>query len=142
MTAAAVVSPAGAAPSGVGTASSSTSVIQVNVGADGAVLKLGLLADQARSTIDPSISTPEAYSRLVRLNLKTPIDALNGLTASLPVVEARQPGGDQTTEVPGTTATVALPATPVAQAASLASIDLDPVRLTASLAAGAAQSGI
>lgn len=137
-----MVSPAGAATDGVGTASTSTKVVQLSVGKDGSVLSLGLLADESRATIDAAVSSPEAFSRLLRLNLGSPVAAVNALAAGLPVIEARQPGGDQVKEIPGASAAVALPATPLTQAASVASIQVDPTRLTAGLAAGSAQSGL
>lgn len=143
LTAAVVGSPAGAAAIGTGTSSTSTSVVDISVGKDGSVLHLGLLADQSRSTIDPTVTAnPEAFARVARVNLSTPLDAVNGLVAGIPAVEARQPGGDQVKEVPGVSASVGLPATPLIPAASIASLNLDATRLTADLGAGAAQSGI
>lgn len=142
LTASVVVSPAGAATDGVGTASTSTKIVEVSVGEGGSVLNLGLLSDDARSTIDPAIASPEAFSRLLRLKLSSPLSAVNSLADGLPAIEARQPGGDQVKEVPGASAAVALPATPLTQAASIGSIQVDASRLTASLAAGSAESGL
>ncbi|HUR78746.1 MAG TPA: hypothetical protein VMZ22_12425 [Acidimicrobiales bacterium] len=91
--AATLVSPAKAATSGVGTSAASSSLLNVAVGTAGSVLNLKVLADEARSTIDPSVATPEAFSRLNALSLTSSLlpSPLNNV--SLPVVESRTPGG-------------------------------------------------
>src|SRR5687767_500553 len=61
--AAAFTGPATAA-AGVGTSASSTKVLTAQLGDNAGVLDLLLLGDEARSTIDPAVASPEAYARL------------------------------------------------------------------------------
>ena len=98
--AATLVSPAHAATPGVGTSAASSSLLNIAVGTAGSVLNLKVLADDARSTIDPSVATPEAFSRLNALSLTSMLPApLNNI--SLPVVESRSPGGQPSVAGPG-----------------------------------------
>jgi hypothetical protein len=91
-----LVSPAKAATPGVGTALSSSSLLDVKLGS---LLNLKLLADDARSTIDPSVAQPEAFSRLNALSLTSILPApLNNI--SLPVVESKTPGGAASVDGP------------------------------------------
>jgi hypothetical protein len=99
--AATLVSPAHASTPGVGTSAASSSLLNVAVGTAGSVLNLKVLADEARSTIDPStVSKPEAFSKLNALQLTSMLPApLNNI--SLPVVESRSPGGQPSVAGPG-----------------------------------------
>ena len=99
--AATLVSPAHASTPGVGTSAASSSLLNVAVGTAGQVLNLKVLADEARSTIDPStVAKPEAFSKLNALQLTSMLPApLNNI--SLPVVESRTPGGQPSVAGPG-----------------------------------------
>ena len=135
--AATFVSPAKAATPGVGTALSSSSLLDVKLGS---LLNLKLLADEARSTIDPSVAQPEAFSRLNALSLTTALPApLNNI--SLPVVESKSPGGAGSVDGPGlnlgTLAGLNLPVGP----ALLGGL-LSPAKLTSAVDATGAKSGL
>lgn len=83
---------ASAATAGVGTTDVTTTVVGVALGADGSVLGLRLLGDDARATIDPAVSAPEAFSRLTAVEVSSEVvDALD-LTSG--AIESKQPGGD------------------------------------------------
>jgi hypothetical protein len=100
--AATLVSPAHAATPGVGTSAASSSLLNIALGSAGSLLNLKVLADDARSTIDPSVvSGPgEAFSKLNALQLTSILPApLNNV--SLPVVESRSPGGQPSVAGPG-----------------------------------------
>ncbi len=99
--AATLVSPARAATPGVGTSAASSSLLNIAVGTAGSVLNLKVLADEARSTIDPSVATPEAFSRLNALSLTSSLLPAPLNNVSLPVVESRSPGGQPTVAGPG-----------------------------------------
>ena len=99
--AATLVSPAKAASPGVGTSAASSSLLSVAVGTAGSVLNLKVLADDARSTIDPSVASPEAFSRLNALSLTSGILPAPLNNVSLPVVESRSPGGQPSVAGPG-----------------------------------------
>ena len=126
------LAPATAATDGVGTALSSTKVLQAALGKDGSVLKLSLVGDESRSTTDSAVAAPEAFTRLSAAALSVP--AVPQLAnVALPTVEARSPGGQPSVEVPG----VSLP-TP----ALVASGTVDPAKLTATLTNGVAASSL
>jgi hypothetical protein len=126
------LAPANAASDGVGTALSSTKVLQAALGKDGSVLNLSLIGDESRSTTDAAVAAPEAFTRLAPAALSVP--AVPQLAnVALPVVEARSPGGKPSVEVPGVT----LP-TP----ALVASGSIDPAKLTATLTDGTAASSL
>ncbi len=135
--AATFVSPAKAATPGVGTALSSSSLLDVKLGS---LLNLKLLADEARSTIDPSVAQPEAFSRLNALSLTTALPgALSNI--SLPVVESKSPGGAASVDGPGlnlgTLAGLNLPVGP----ALLGGL-LSPAKLTSAASGSEAHSGL
>jgi hypothetical protein len=136
--AATLVSPAHAATPGVGTSAASSSLLNIAVGTAGSVLNLKVLADDARSTIDPSVATPEAFSRLNALSLTSMLPApLNNI--SLPVVESRSPGGQPSVAGPGLNLSsiggVSLPV-------SLLGGVLSPASLTSAVDANGAHSGL
>ena len=137
--AATLVSPAKADVAGVGTSAASSSLLNIAVGTAGSVLNLKVLADDARSTIDPSVAVPEAFSRLNALSLTSGILPAPLNNISLPVVESRQPNGQGTVAGPGlnlsTIGGVNVPA------AVLSGV-LSPAALTSSVANGTATSAL
>ena len=93
--AATLVSPAHAATPGVGTSATSSSLLDVALGTSGSLLNLKVLADEARSTIDPTVSSArEAYSRLNALSLTSSVLPAPLNNISLPMVESKTPGGN------------------------------------------------
>lgn len=82
---------AGAAGSGVGTAATTTSILSVQLGANGSLLNARILADDGRATIDPKVAASEAYSRLSAIDVTSA--AVPALNRSAPIVESRTPGG-------------------------------------------------
>jgi hypothetical protein len=135
--AATLVSPAKADVAGVGTSAASSSLLNIAVGTAGSVLNLKVLADDARSTIDPSVAVPEAFSRLNALSLTSGL--LPALNTSVPVVESRSPGGAGSVAGPGLNLSniggVSVPA------AVLSGV-LSPAALTSSVANGTATSAL
>lgn len=86
--------PATAAATGVGTGSAETTVIGVELGTNGALLGIKLLADNARSTIDPkTASAAEAFSRFTGVSVSSTL--VSALNKTEPTVESRQPGGEK-----------------------------------------------
>lgn len=124
--------PASAASPGVGTAISTTKVLSAQLGAGGSLLDLGLITDEARSTIDPAVAPSEAYSRLSALTLKSKVAGLN---LSLPTqpIESRSPGGDPDVTYGG--ASLPTPAT-------VASGSVKPARLSSAVDGGTATSAM
>jgi hypothetical protein len=138
--AATLVSPAHAATPGVGTSAASSSLLNVAVGTAGSVLNLKVLADDARSTIDPStLAKPEAFSRLNALSLTSSVLPAPLNNVSLPIVESRSPGGQPSVTGPGLNLSsiggVALPV-------SLLGGVLDPASLTSGVDANGAHSAL
>lgn len=124
---------AGAQTPGVGTASTVTRALTLQLGTDGSLLGLTLLDDSGRATIDPSVGAPEALSRLSALGVSSSVvPALNVAVPASPI-ESRTPGGQPSVEYPG----AALP-TPGA----LLSGNVNPASLTSSLVDGVAKSGL
>src|SRR5205085_1840080 len=89
--AATLVSPAHAATPGVGTSAESSSLLNIALGTNGSLLNLKVLADDARSTIDPTVAVPEAFSRLNALSLTSSVLPAPLNNISLPVVESKSP---------------------------------------------------
>ncbi|MGH9156477.1 MAG: hypothetical protein ACRD1K_11730 [Acidimicrobiales bacterium] len=89
------VGAAGAAETrGYGTSSTNFSLLSLELGKGGSLLNLDVLLDNALSTIDSLVATPNAVSRLAPLSLTSSLlPALNGITAGLPSFESRTPGG-------------------------------------------------
>lgn len=85
-----------AIPTGVGTSKTVTTLLSVQLGTNGALLSLGLDADEGRSTIDPAVATPEAYSKLAALSVSSAsVPALSAIgTPAATTFESRQPGGN------------------------------------------------
>lgn len=86
--------PANAAD-GVGTTSVTTSLLNVQIGTNGSLLDLSLLSDSAKATIDPKVSSPEAFSRLTALKVASSAlpAPLNSISVPNPPFESRSPGG-------------------------------------------------
>lgn len=83
-----------AATTGVGTSQVTTTVANLQLGTNGALLGVRLLGDDARSTIDSKVvSTAEAFSRFTGLAVTS--DTVAALkTLSSPTLESKQPGGE------------------------------------------------
>ncbi|HVV37956.1 MAG TPA: hypothetical protein VHC63_15205 [Acidimicrobiales bacterium] len=137
--AATLVSPAHAATPGVGTSAASSSLLNVALGSNGSLLNLKVLADDARSTIDPSVAAPEAFSRLNALSITSSVLPAPLNNISLPVVESRTPGGQPSVAGPGlnlsSIGSISLPV-------SILGGVLQPASLTSSLDGGVAKSGL
>lgn len=85
--------PATAAATGVGTSSAETTVVGVDLGANGSLLAVRLLRDSARGTIDPKVtSAAEAFSRITGLSVDSSVDALDKSSGRL---ESKDPGGEK-----------------------------------------------
>jgi hypothetical protein len=138
--AATLVSPAHAATPGVGTSAASSSLLNVVLGTNGSLLNLKVLADEARSTIDPStVAKPEAYSKLSALSLTSGVLPAPLNNVSLPVVESRQPNGSASAAGPGLDlSTISGVNLPVALLDGV----LDPASLTSSADASSAHSAL
>ncbi|HUQ40761.1 MAG TPA: hypothetical protein VM030_11470 [Acidimicrobiales bacterium] len=98
---------------GVGTTQASTSVLNATIGD---LLSLRVLGDDARSTIDPQVSAPEAFSRLTALSLKSAVLPALNVTVPATPLEARSPGANPNAAVTGVDLTqgiqgIALPGT-------------------------------
>ena len=106
--AAAFAGPVTAQSSGVGTSLTETKVLAAQLGDKGSVLDLVLLGDQARSTIDPSVASPEAFTRLTALSTKSGV--ISALNQTIGVYEARSTGPTEQDVAPQTIVPVALPA--------------------------------
>lgn len=79
---------------GVGTSKATFSLLSLDLGDGGSLLNLDVLLDDALSTIDSLVATPNAFSKLSPLSLTSSVvPALNGITAGLPSFESRTPGG-------------------------------------------------
>lgn len=83
---------ASAATSGVGTTDVTTTVVGIALGTDGSLLGVRLLGDDARSTIDPAVSAPEAFSRLTGVDVSS--EVVEALNLSSGAIESKQPGGE------------------------------------------------
>jgi hypothetical protein len=130
--------PAAAQTAGVGTSLTSTKVLTAQLGDNAQLLDLLLLGDEARSTIDPAVAAPEAFSKLTALSVKTAIVPGNPINVTQGVAEARSNGAN---EVPIAATNFSVPALP-AQLAPVLSGTVDGGKLTASLTNGVAASGL
>lgn len=139
--AATLVSPAHAATSGVGTAATSSSLLDVALGTNGSLLNLKVLADEARATIDPTVSSArEAYSRLNALSLTSSVLPAPLNNISLPVVESKTPGGSGT--VAGPSLNLAQPTAGLNLPISLLGGAITPANLTSAVDADGARSAL
>jgi len=143
---------ASAATAGVGTTDVTTTVVGIALGTDGSVLGVRLLGDDARATIDPAVSAPEAFSRLTGVEVSS--DVVEALNLSSGAIESKQPGGDDSVTqgsvnlsepvtgvtVPGAVLSGTLGAATLTSAASAASSTstLDATLTDASVAGGLA----
>lgn len=131
--------PAAAQAAGVGTSLTSTKVLTAQLGNNGQLLDLLLLGDEARSTIDPSVAAPEAFSRLTAVTAKTAIVPNNPINLTQGVYEARSNGAN---EVPIVASPVSsLTGVPAALGPVLSG-SVDAGKLTARLTDGVASSGL
>ncbi|MEY2467455.1 MAG: hypothetical protein QOF21_153 [Actinomycetota bacterium] len=142
--AATLVSPAKAVTtSGVGTSAASSSLLDVALGTAGSVLNLRLLADDARSTIDPSVAAPEAFSRLSVASITSSLLPAPFHNFQVPIVESRTPGGSGNVASPGLNLGTIVPvALPVALPVSLLGGVLAPATLTSGVDATGAHSAL
>ena len=131
--------PAAAQAAGVGTALSSTKVLTAQLGENGQLLDLLLLGDEARSTIDPAVTVPEAYSRLTAVQARASVVPSSPINLTQGVFEARSNGAN---EVPIAGAPISsLTGVPAALGPVLSG-NVDPGKLTATLTNGVAASGL
>ncbi|MDP1794955.1 MAG: hypothetical protein Q8K63_12550, partial [Acidimicrobiales bacterium] len=138
--AATLVSPAEAATPGVGTSATSSSLLDVVLGTNGSLLNLKVLADEARSTIDPSVASPQAFSRLNALSLTSSVLPAPLNNISLPVVESKTPGGNGA--VAGPSLNLAQPAAGLNLPLSLLGGAITPANLTSAVDANGARSAL
>lgn len=138
--AATLVSPAKAANPGVGTTAESSSLLNIALGTNGSLLNLKVLADDARSTIDPTVAVPEAFTKLNALSLTSSILPAPLNNISLPVVESRSPGGQGQVAGPGFNFANPLPGLNIP--AAVLSGSITPASLTSSVDNGIAKSGL
>jgi hypothetical protein len=137
LAASAFTGPAGAQAAGVGTSSTSTKVLTAQLGANGSLLDLSLLSDEARSTIDSAVASPEAFTRLTALAAKAAIVPSSPINVTQGVFEAKSSGPS---EVPITGSVLAVPSATPAALAPVLSGTIDPGKLTATLNQGVAAS--
>lgn len=130
--AAATLGPASATAHGVGTGFTTTRMLSAQLGTNGALLNLTLIGDEARSTIDPAVAQPEAYTRLTAATVSSKVAALNVSVPPQPL-ESRSPGGQPEVAYGG--ATLPTPAV-------VASGSVRPARLFSSVDGGTATSGL
>lgn len=90
------VGPAGAeTPEGVGSSRNSTKLVDLTIGAENVLAKVGLLVDQLRTTIDSEVSAPKARSELQPLDISsTVLPGVKDLLGDLPNCVAEDPGGE------------------------------------------------
>lgn len=139
--AATLVSPAHAATPGVGTAATSSSILDVALGTNGSLLNLKVLADEARSTIDPTVtSAREAYSRLNALSLTSSVLPAPLNNISLPMVESKTPGGNGA--VAGPSFNLAQPTQALNLPLALLGGSITPANLTSAVDADGARSAL
>ncbi len=118
---------------GVGTTQTTSSLVDVALGSAGSLLRIRVLGDDSKATIDPAVGTSSALTQMFGLKISSSV--LPGLNFSLPnpPLEARMPGGAST--VNGAALTLgAIPA--------LVSGALDPSKLTSTVDAAGAKSGL
>jgi hypothetical protein len=137
LAASAFTGPAAAQAAGVGTSSTSTKLLSAQLGKDGSLLDLSLLTDEARSTIDSAVASPEAFTRLTALAAKAAIVPSSPINVTQGVFEAKSSGPS---EVPIAGSVVAVPSAVPAVLAPVLSGTIDPGKLTATLDQGVAAS--
>lgn len=122
-----------AAPKGVGSTTTTTSVLGLTLGSAGSLLKLSLLTDKGVSSIDSHSAPAGASNQIVPLTLDS---ALAGLHIAAPTLSTSAPGG--TPDVGGTALTLSSLGVP----ASLATASIDPISLHSDYSTSAAHSTI
>lgn len=100
--------PVTAQSSGVGTSVTDTKILAAQLGDKGSILDLVLLGDEARSTIDPSIASPEAFTRLTALSTKSGV--ISALNQTVGLYEARSSGPTEQDVTPQSIVPGSLPA--------------------------------
>ena len=123
-----IVGAAAADPTGVGTTTASTSVLELKLG-DGSLLDLRLGGEDSQSTIDKKTGPTAAFTKLAPLSVTS--KAVPALNTALPALEARAPGGSS--NVPAVSVPLSTPA-------STGSLDV--AALTASVTDAGAKSGL
>lgn len=126
---------------GVGTSKALQSLLSLQIGDVAApLLDIGVLTDTALSTIDAALEPANAVTRLVPLKLaSSALPALNGLTANLPVFEARSGG---TTSVKGEALNLSSPGGVAGLPLGLLGGSLIPTDLSAVLDGAGARTGL
>jgi len=124
--------PAAAQSAGVGTSLTSTKAVVAQVGDNGSLLDLTVIADEARSTTDVSVASPEAYSRLTAIKAATSFAPASLINQTLGVFEAKDTGPSAVD--------LGLPALPAALAPVLSGSLTG--KLTAGLNSGVASAGM
>jgi LPXTG-motif cell wall-anchored protein len=136
------VGSANAATGGVGTTETSTSLVDVALGNAGSLLRLRVLGDDAKATVDPGVGPVSAFSQLFALKATSSVlPVLNNLTIPSPPLESRTPGGNSNVTGPVINLTNALPTLPILGTA-IASGSIAPVNLTSGITDGVAKSGL
>lgn len=138
----AVVAGPASAAGGVGTTTVTASLLRAELGADGSLLSVRLLGDNAQATIDPKVSSPEAYSRLTALQVSSSAlpAPLNNLSVPTPPIESRTPGGAGS--VSSAALDLANPATGVTVPAALLSGVVSPATLTSAVDSDGSRAGL
>lgn len=139
LAASALTGPASAQVAGVGTSSTSTQLLTAQLGEGGALLDLSLLSDEARSTIDAAVASPEAFTRLTALDVAASLIPSSPINLTAGVYEAKSSGPSQ---VDITGSTLAVPLTDPIDLAPVLSATIDPGKLTASLTDGVAAASM
>ncbi|HVE93383.1 MAG TPA: hypothetical protein VNB24_00580 [Acidimicrobiales bacterium] len=128
------------AASGVGTSAASTSLLDIALGTNGSLLGVKILNDEARATIDPTVASPEAFSRLAAASVSSSVlpAPLNSVT--VPVLESRSPGGAGLVSGPALDLAKPLPTVTVPSALLAGSVA--PATLTSAVDATGARSSL
>jgi len=128
------------AASGVGTAAAATSVLDIELGTNGSLLDLKVLADEARATIDPTVASPEAFSRLSAASITSSVLPAPLNNFSVPVLESRSPGG--LGSVTGPAFNLGAPLSSVTLPSALLGGSVAPATLTSAVDAAGARSAL
>lgn len=120
-------------PSGVGSTTTTTRVLDLSLGSGGSLLKLSLLTDKGASSIDSHSAPAGASNQIVPLTLDS---ALAGIHVAVPGASTSAPGG--TPDLKGTALTLGALGVP----ASVAAASIDPIALHSDYSPSAAHSTI
>lgn len=128
------------AASGVGTSAATTSLLDIALGTNGSLLALKVLTDEARATIDPTVASPEAFSRLSAASVTSSVLPAPLNNVIVPVLESRSPGGAGF--VTGPALNLANPLPSVNVPAALLGGTVAPATLTSAVDATGARSSL